>query len=131
MEIQKKKRTTKQKKLVYDVLASTKSHPTAEWIYEEASKVIPDISLGTVYRNLNVLLNEGRIQELNYTNSQSRYDANPQLHYHFVCKNCNSVIDCEMPVLELPEDFYKAIPGHCESYRMEFKGSCYKCLKQG
>jgi len=85
----KRKRMTRQKQVVYDVLCSTKSHPTAEWIYSEARKQIPNIGLGTIYRNLQVLLEEGKIRELNYGKSQSRFDGDPSPHYHFVCENAD------------------------------------------
>ena len=62
----KQKRMTKQKAVVYEILCSTDTHPTADWIYEQARKRIPEISLGTVYRNLQVLLEDKKIIELNY-----------------------------------------------------------------
>lgn len=121
---------TKQKKLIYDLLSSTKSHPTADWLYDEARKVIPDISLGTVYRNLQVLSREKQIQELNYGKAQSRFDANPAPHYHFVCRDCGSVIDCDMEPLALEEACAHALPGKCEEYRLEFYGTCHHCLEE-
>ncbi len=126
----KQKRMTKQKKLVYSVLASTKSHPTADWVYEEARKVLPDISLGTVYRNLQVLSRENQIQELTFGKAQSRFDANPHIHYHFVCKNCGAVLDCENSPLKFSQDFLDNLPGESEYYRLEFYGVCSSCLEK-
>ncbi|MEG1500752.1 MAG: transcriptional repressor [Clostridiales bacterium] len=128
--ISKRKRMTKQKKLIFDVLASTTCHPTADWIYEEARKVLPDISLGTVYRNLQVLLEENKIQELNYGKSQSRFDANPALHYHFVCNECGEVLDCQGSVLPLDQIVDDSIPGRADFYRLEFYGICQQCLNK-
>ncbi len=124
----KQKRMTKQKKLIYEVLSSTKSHPTADWIYAEARKVLPDISLGTVYRNLQVLLEEEQIQELNYGKSQSRFDANPQLHYHFVCQQCGAVMDCDdLEPIQFEPSFLVSLPGVAHTYRLEFYGLCHAC----
>ena len=125
-----KKRITKQKNLVYNILASTKTHPTADWIYEEARMLMPNISLGTIYRNLHVLANEGKIQELNCDGNQKRFDANSCLHYHFVCKECGAVIDCDIPALPLKENFYNILPGQCDDYRMEFYGTCSQWLNK-
>ena len=95
MVLDKQKRMTKQKKLILDILSSSGCHPTAEWIYQEARKVLPDISLGTVYRNLRSLKEEGKIQELNYGKAFSRFDYNPGRHCHFICDICGQVFDCD------------------------------------
>lgn len=122
------RRMTKQKKTILEILRSTTSHPTADWIYAQARKVLPDISLGTVYRNLNVLKEDGEIMELNYGSTYSRYDGNPQNHYHFVCLSCGRVSDVDMPVLaELEERAEKAGVGKVFYHRLEFYGLCPDC----
>ena len=73
-------RMTKQRKLILDVLRSTKSHPTADWIYEKVRQEIPNISLGTIYRNLNILRDMGEIMELDYGSKYSRFDGNAENH---------------------------------------------------
>jgi len=125
----KQKRMTKQKRLIQEILCSTYSHPTADWIFEEARKQIPDISLGTVYRNLQVLLEEGKIQELNYGKAQSRFDGNPQPHYHFVCSHCGHVLDFPAESLGFEQQLMQAAPGRVDSYRLECYGLCKDCLK--
>ncbi|NLC38843.1 MAG: transcriptional repressor [Clostridia bacterium] len=125
-----KTRVTKQKKVILKILQETTSHPTADWIYEEARKVLPDISLGTVYRNLRILTETGAIQELNYGSSYSRYDGNPVNHYHFVCHQCNRVLDIPMPVISDLETRVEDITGHqVDHHRTEFYGTCQDCLE--
>ena len=124
----KQKRMTKQKRVIFEVLSGTKSHPTADWIYAEAKKQIPDISLGTVYRNLQVLLEDGKIQELNYGKSQSRFDGNPAPHYHFVCMQCGRVLDFDMDAPRVDAAVLAAAPGAVYSHRLECYGTCKDCL---
>lgn len=125
----RQKRMTKQKRVIQEILCATRCHPTADWIFEEARKQIPDISLGTVYRNLQVLLEEGQIQELRYGKSQSRYDGNPEPHYHFVCSCCGRVLDFLPGARELDRTVFDAAPGQVDSYRLECYGLCQDCLK--
>ncbi|MGI5892551.1 MAG: Fur family transcriptional regulator [Bacillota bacterium] len=126
MEV-KQKRMTKQKKVIFETLRNTKSHPTADWIYQEVRKTISDISLGTVYRNLQVLKEEGKILELNYGKSQSRFDGNPELHYHFVCKACGRVLDFDIDKNSIKPLILAAAPGEVSTYRLEVYGICHDC----
>jgi Fur family peroxide stress response transcriptional regulator len=124
----KVQRMTRQKKVILDVLRSTKSHPTADWIYEQARKTIPDLSLGTVYRNLNLLKESGEIMELNYGSTYSRYDGNPKNHYHFQCAECGSVYDVELPAECKMAEGDLLLDGHlATSHRLEFYGTCKNC----
>jgi Fe2+ or Zn2+ uptake regulation protein len=129
MTDKKQKRMTKQKRVVYEVLTSTKIHPTADWIYQQARREVPDISLGTIYRNLQVLLTEQRGRELNYGKGQSRFDANPMLHYHFVCEQCGQVIDFPDGTPPVPTQLLSQAPGEVRNYRLECYGLCSKCLE--
>lgn len=126
----KQKRMTKQKAAVYDVLCSTASHPTADWIYEQTRKKIPEISLGTVYRNLQSLCEDGKIMTLNYGKGQSRFDANPHPHYHFVCESCEKVYDFSLSGPRISGELLKAAPGEVRSYRFECYGLCNYCLEK-
>lgn len=121
-------RMTKQKKVILEVVQNTKTHPTADWIYEQARKTLPDISLGTVYRNLHMLTELGIISELNYGSSHTRYDGNPENHYHFVCEKCGKVIDVEMPVqYHLEEQVARNMGVKVKKHRLEFYGECEEC----
>ncbi|MDD2569196.1 MAG: transcriptional repressor [Clostridia bacterium] len=125
------KRMTKQRRVIKEILCSTKSHPTAEAIYVEARKRLPDISLGTVYRNLQVLLDENAIIELNYGKGFSRFDGNTIPHYHFVCQDCGRVYDVDAPVCEeILKMANTKIPGQVTLHRLEFYGRCHNCLEK-
>ncbi len=127
--MEKAQRMTRQKRVILDVLRSTKSHPTADWIYEQAKKIIPDLSLGTVYRNLNLLKEMGEIMELNYGSTFSRFDGNPHNHYHFQCRECERVFDLELPLLNSLDKEAGNLSGHQVDYhRLEFYGVCQECL---
>ncbi len=76
-------RKSKQKETILNILKGTSSHPTASCIYEEVRKEVPNISLGTVYRNLGLLKQEDKILELDLAGSLSRFDGDTRSHYHF------------------------------------------------
>lgn len=124
-------RMTRQRRAILEALRGTTSHPTADWIYERVRKVIPDISLGTVYRNLKLLRDQGEILELNYGSTFSRFDGNPRNHYHFQCEKCGRVLDVEVPVNSKLESAVAAAMGvEVHSHRMEFYGLCPDCKAQ-
>lgn len=130
------RRDTRQRALVYEIVASSLEHPTAEWVYARARRRIPRISLGTVYRNLQVLAREGRIRAIDAWGKTTRYDADLSTHHHFVCTGCGAIRDVPKPpeederlrqLFSIP-DF--TITGH----RLEFEGRCAHCSpprKQG
>ena len=121
-------RMTKQKKVILDILRNTKSHPSADWVYEQARRLVSDISLGTVYRNLNVLRDMGEISELNYGSTYSRYDGNAINHYHFFCEKCNNLFDVTIPVYEGLDKMVQETTGfEVKQHRMEFYGVCNEC----
>ncbi|HEU5359878.1 MAG TPA: transcriptional repressor [Candidatus Deferrimicrobiaceae bacterium] len=94
----KKSRNTKQRAVILEILRNSGSHPTAEAIYQEARKVLPNISLGTVYRNLNFLREQGMAREIR-TNSEScsRFEGRCPPHAHFHCTECQAVLDLPLP----------------------------------
>lgn len=122
-------RMTRQKQLILEVLRSTTCHPTADWIYEQARKTLPSLSLGTVYRNLGVLRDMGEIMELNYGSTYSRFDGNPKNHYHFMCRHCGQVYDLDLPVqTEINRLAIEITKFQVDDHRMEFYGLCSGCL---
>ena len=127
--MEKNQRMTRQKKIILDVLRSVKTHPTADWIYKEAKKQIPGLSLGTVYRNLNLLRDNGEIMELSYGSEQSHFDGNAANHYHFRCRDCGRVYDLEV---NLPKNIENKVAcqshHHVDGHRLEFYGVCQECL---
>ncbi len=122
-------RMTKQRRVILDVLRDTKSHPTADWVYEQVRKQMPRISLGTVYRNLRVLKEKGDIVELNYGSTYSRFDGNTENHYHFVCQDCGRIDDVFVPLRDdIDKKVSKALGGEVIFHRLEFYGSCAACV---
>lgn len=121
---------SRQREAVLLYLRSTKSHPTAETIYTELRDEFPKISLGTVYRNLNLLVEQGEILRLNCGDGVEHYDAVVEPHNHFICRHCNSVIDLDMVSIEnIDEEASKNFQGSIEGHEIYFYGTCEDCLK--
>jgi Fe2+ or Zn2+ uptake regulation protein len=123
-------RKSQQRERILKILKETKSHPTADWIYMRLKEEIPELSLGTVYRNLKVLMDQGLIQKLPFGSTFDRFEAKIAPHYHLVCEKCGLVEDFEMPQ-------YAAINSQAEKmsefkisrHRIDFFGICGKCRK--
>ncbi len=123
-------RKSKQREAIIRVVRSTNSHPTADWIYEEVRKEIPDISLGTVYRNLKLLRESGEILEIDLASTLSRFNGKPDNHYHFRCERCGRVFDVDEPVDEEINDKVARKTGfRISHHRLEFRGLCKECQK--
>jgi len=125
-------RKSKQRDAILRVLMNTTSHPTAEWLYEEVKKEIPNISLGTIYRNLRVMKEQGEILELEQTGTYRRFDGNSANHYHFRCEECGRVFDIDEPVVSGIDERVERNTGFKVSHhRLEFRGVCRDCLNTG
>jgi Fur family ferric uptake transcriptional regulator/Fur family peroxide stress response transcriptional regulator len=128
MQAKPGRRRSRQREVVLEVLRSTDSHPTADWIYEQVRERIPNISLGTVYRNLRVLKDEGEILELDYGATFSRFDARTTQHYHFRCENCGRVFDIDLPEGNgLDGEVAQTTGFTVNRHRLEFYGKCNAC----
>ena len=88
-------RYSKKREAILSALRGTKSHPSAEWVYQTLKPTHPDLSLGTVYRTLALFRQQGVIQSVGVVNGQERFDADTSLHHHFVCERCGSVLDLD------------------------------------
>ncbi|MDD4984627.1 MAG: transcriptional repressor [Dehalococcoidales bacterium] len=122
------RRETKQREAILRVLRNTRAHPTADWIYEEVKKEIPNISKGTVYRNLQVLQEGGIVTELNLNGTLSRFEAKQDSHYHFRCEQCGRVFDLDEPVNnELDERVARRTGFKVSHHQLEFRGLCKDC----
>lgn len=125
-----KMRMTKQRRLILEELRRENSHPTADVIYENVRKKMPKISLGTVYRNLEILTALGEIQTLELSGSQKRYDGVPNKHYHIRCLHCGRVDDAPIaPLQRLEDELYEATVYTIMGHRLEFMGLCPECSK--
>jgi len=121
-------RKSKQKEAILRLVKGMTSHPTADCVYEEVRREIPNISLGTVYRNLKLLQQEGKILELDLAGTISRFDGNVQDHYHFRCEQCGRIFDVDEPVDVESNDRVSRKMGFMVSYhRLEFRGLCKDC----
>ena len=89
---------SRQRETLLKVLCSTDCHPDADWIYTEVRKELPNISLGTVYRNLSNMSREGTILKLSMGDGKDHFDGNTTLiHHHMMCRRCGSIIDIFTP----------------------------------
>jgi len=131
MARQSSMRETRQRRVVYETVRETRTHPTADWIFEQVRGTLPKISLGTVYRNLAVLKAEGLVREVVGTDRRTRYEANIGPHAHFVCTACGEIRDLETIG---PVDWrtQKELVG-CEviEQRLELLGLCAACQRRG
>lgn len=105
------------------MLASTKEHPTAEWIYVRLKPDIPDLSLGTVYRNLTRFKEEGRAVSVATVDGQERFDACTDPHAHFICRACTEVQDLDGIMIPYPDN----IEGTIEGVQINYYGLCRNC----
>ena len=124
-------RRSKQRDAIRSFLVSTKTHPTAEVVYDNIKKEFPNISLGTVYRNLNFLVEHGEAVRLECGDGLDHYDGNTLPHYHFYCTSCHHIIDLEM----LPIDHVNVIAaaefdGKIEDHVIYFRGQCKDCMRK-
>jgi Fur family transcriptional regulator, peroxide stress response regulator len=127
-----KYRQTRQRELILFLLQGTKAHPTAEWVYKEARKSIPNISKGTVYRNLAILAGMGEISELNLSGTITRYEVKQSQHDHFRCEKCGHVFDIHEPLTpQLDEDIAQKTGHMIKYHQLEFRGLCKDCRQTG
>ena len=128
---QKNTRETNQRQLILGFLKSNhKLHPTAEQIYQEVRKALPQISLATVYRNLKILEEQGRIFALNYCKQYCRYQAAIDNHSHFICQKCDKVIDIELTeLIDVNNQIAKRHEVKVTDHKLYFFGFCQDCLK--
>jgi len=120
-------RDTKQKRLILSIINNTFTHPTAEEIYNICKECIPNISLGTIYRNLNLMADQGLIRRIKMTNNIDRFDHAKDAHAHFICANCGKIIDLdESYVVKIEKiDKNKVI-----DYEVNYKGICEECQRE-
>lgn len=123
-------RLTRQRRAILDFLRNTRSHPTADQIYESVRRNIPTISKGTVYRNLQVLIDSGIVSVLDIRGTLSRYELRQEAHYHFRCEACGRVYDLDEPVDPGLDDRISKRTGFIVSgHQTEFRGRCAECYR--
>lgn len=128
-KVEKKARHTKQLEVIWEAIKDDTSHPTADQIYEKVRKRVPNISLGTVYRNLQKLVADEKLRVLMLGRSQ-HFDPLTQRHQHFICETCNRVYDVfverhnEIQPAKLPHAGFKVT-----SHQLAFYGTCKDCSR--
>lgn len=121
---------SRQREAIKEFLISRQDHPTADTVYENIREKYPHISLGTVYRNLSLLVSLGEIDKISTAQGPDRFDARTAPHHHFVCRQCHCVIDMDMP----PDDSLEAaaaatFSGTIDGHIVSFYGLCENCMK--
>ena len=124
-------RRSRQRERILELLRSTEAHPTANWLFGKLRKEFPNLSLGTVYRNIGILMQQGLINRIAFGSTFDRLDANTKPHYHFICEKCDSIIDLDVPPdksLNVWPD--KSLGFKVTRHEIEFYGLCPKCAKK-
>ena len=124
---------SRQRESIKDYLANTTSHPTADTVYLHVREEYPNISLGTVYRNLNLLADIGEAIKISTPNGGDRFDGRTHLHYHVVCTSCGNVYDLEIDPEKMESINRLAgehFDGTIESHSILFNGTCKHCLEK-
>lgn len=137
-----RRRNTKQRRIILDELRKVRTHPSADTLFKMVRKRIPDISYGTVYRNLNLLKDENRVLELSFGKHSCRYDGMMKEHFHLFCLECKNVFDVEetdigqldetLPLrrerfIRLDKKIADKMNFKVEYHRLEFFGYCDNC----
>ena len=117
-----------QRETIEQIVCSTNSHPTAEWVFNKTKEKIPNISLGTVYRNLKVLADSGQISIVN-DGSITRYDWNTKVHDHLKCKECNNLIDVHLVNDNFISKIKKKFNFNIDDIEITVIGTCNKHLE--
>ena len=124
-------RMTKQRQVILEELRSVTSHPTADDMYDMVRRRLPNVSLGTVYRNLEILAETGVVQKLDIGGTKKRFDGNVAIHYHLRCEACGRVDDVHMDTgVDLEEVAAMVTDYTILRHRLEFIGICPGCQQK-
>lgn len=122
---------SRQRAAIKEFLMGRYDHPTADVVYENIKLIYPNISLGTVYRNLSLLSDIGEIQKLSHFGGADRFDARTDPHCHFTCTRCGRVTDLDdEKILQALRKAGEDFSGEIHSYTAEFSGLCEDCAKK-
>lgn len=124
------RRRSKKRDAILECIRQTKCHPSAEWIYTQLKPEHPDLSLGTVYRNLALFRESGEVVSVGTVNGVERLDACVTPHAHFICENCEAVLDIDLPTDELQTDLGEQYGFEIHRSEMLFRGLCRDCCQK-
>lgn len=123
---------SRQRESIKRYVMSREDHPTVDMVYAAVKKEYPSISLSTVYRNLTFLADHGIISRLSAGKGVERFDPNISPHYHFICTECGSVTDLNLPWTdEMEKAAAEGFSGEIEGHVSWFYGKCSKCKRSG
>lgn len=120
-------RYSQQRELIFNTVKQNPIHPSADDIYHIVKKDHPTISLGTVYRNLNYLSDNGYILKIQMPNGADRFDARTEEHYHIICKECGQVFDLSCETKDLKEKIFQQTGVWCTKFNLLAEGICKNC----
>ena len=124
-------RMTKQRKFILEELKKSKFHPTADELYEQVRKRLPRISLGTIYRNLEIMNRKGLIRRIDTGDGPHRFDGDLRIHYHTKCQKCGRIADLnqnEIPELDRIQRL--ELPFDIQRVKIEFEDICDECKRK-
>lgn len=122
---------SKQREMIYENVMNSCNHPTAEMVYSKIKEKMPKISLGTVYRNLNILASEGLIKKIIIPDNSDRFDKTLDDHYHMYCQNCYNVVDISLDELNNINNIVSKKTGYkILSNNIIFYGLCHNCKRE-
>ena len=122
---------SKQREMIYNELLKNPVHPTAETIYQELKPANPSLSLGTVYRNLGQLAENGIIVKISMPDAGDRYDGNTKPHHHLLCRECGQLDDVACDIAELERRTEQRNGCKIEASHLVFVGVCRDCIEGG
>ena len=126
------KKNFRKRTAILSFLRQTKDHPSAEMVFNHLKQEIPDLSLGTVYRNLSMFKAQGEIISVGTVGGVERFDGNAEPHVHFVCTGCNAVID--LPQIQVPDELNRQVTeatgGTVDMCNLTFTGQCKACAEK-
>ncbi len=127
----KSQRLTQQRSAVLHAVEMVRTHPSAEEVFHLVRKELPNISLATVYRNLHLLAEEGKIREVQFEGDVLRYDGITGPHEHFYCRSCRTVWDIDRSLSpQAIHDVERSMKASVESYNLDFYGLCSVCRRK-
>ena len=128
---------SKQRNLILNIVKGTETHPTAQWVFEQASKEMPGIGIATVYRNLHALAESGDVVRITGAGTEDRFDGKTFEHCHLICSGCGNLVDLELPGPDAIAENRKLL---CETFGLKdpnigigsvmLRGVCNECMEK-
>lgn len=119
---------SRQREAIKNNVAHRRDHPTADMVFTDIRKIFPNISLGTVYRNLALLCDQGELQKIGTSDGLLHFDHDTSQHDHFVCRKCRCVMDMQLvDAFDIKEYGNRHFDGEIESCQIIFYGLCREC----